>query len=214
MKPARPRPSVRLAALCLAGALVACAGANTRLTRVETPNVVPGKPTRVLVVGFTAREDLRRIYETDMSGRLRTLGLQTVESLEALPPGARLDRPTLKEAVQRTGCDAVIVARLAADREQTRAVGGPAIAGFAAAPFHGPLGFYDYYLGAWPYVYGPAYLQTERVVTLETRLYRAEGDGVLVWRGLTDTFDPGSARDVVRAVDEKVLRRMREDGVI
>jgi hypothetical protein len=214
MEPARPRPSVRLAALCLAGALAACAGANTRLTRVETPNVVPGKPTRVLVVGFTAREDLRRLYEDDMSGRLRALGLQAVESLEALPPGARLDRPTLTEAVQRTGADAVIVARLAADREQTRSVGGPAIAGFAAAPFYGPFGFYDYYLGAWPYVYGPAYLETERVVTLETRLYRAEGDGVLVWRGLTDTFDPGTARAVVRAVDEKVLRRMREDGVI
>jgi hypothetical protein len=46
------------------------------------------------------------------------------------------------------------------------------------------------------------------------RLYRTAGDGQLVWRGTSETFDPANALDLFQSVNPKVLARMRQDGVL
>jgi hypothetical protein len=201
-------------ATTLAVLALACAGSTTQMKSVEAapPQAGMGKPTKVLVVGLTQREDLRHAYESDLAGRLRQLGLQAVESASALPAGTP-SKDALRAAVAQTGADAVIVARLAATREQTRVETGPPL-GYPLDPFYRPYGLYDYYWGASPYVYQSTYLSTEKVVDLETRLYRTAGDGQLVWRGTSETFDPANALDLFQSVNPKVLARMRQDGVL
>jgi hypothetical protein len=201
-------------AASLAAIALACAGAQTQMKNVEMapPPAGVGRPTKVLVVGLTQREDVRHAFEADMAARLRQLNIQAVEGSSALPAGTP-SKETLRAAVAQTGADAVLVSRLAATREQTRIETGPPV-GYPAAPFYGLYGFYDYYWGAAPYVYQPTYLATEKVVELETRLYRTAGDGQLVWRGTSETFDPANAYDLIQSVNAKVVEQMRHDGVL
>jgi hypothetical protein len=193
---------------------LACAGSKTQMKSVETvqPQAGSVRPTKVLVVGLTQREDLRHAFESDMAARLRQLNLQTVESASVLPAGTP-SKEAIRAAVARTSADAVLVSRLAATREQTRIETGPPL-GYPVDPFYRPYGFYDYYWSATPYVYQPTYLSTEKVVELETRLYRTAGDGQLIWRGTSETFDPTSALDLIQSVNATVVQRMRQDGVL
>ena len=201
-------------ATTLAALALACAGSTTQMKSVEAapPQAGVGRPTKVLVVALTQREDVRHSYESDMAGRLRQVGIQAVESASVLPAGTPT-KEALHAAVAQTGADAVIVARLAATREQTRIETGPPL-GYPMDPFYRPYGLYNYYGAAAPYVYQPTYLATEKVVELETRLYRTAGDGQLVWRGTSETFDPANAHDLIQSVNATVVERMRHDGVL
>ena len=201
-------------ATTLAALALACAGSTTQMKSVEAapPQAGVGRPTKVLVVALTQREDVRHSYESDMAGRLRQVGIQAVESASVLPAGTPT-KEALHAAVAQTGADAVIVARLAATREQTRIETGPPL-GYPMDPFYRPYGFYDYYWGAAPYVYQPTYLSTEKVVELETRLFRTAGDGQLVWRGTSETFDPANTLDLIQSVNATVVARMQQDGVL
>ena len=198
----------------LATVALACAGAQTQMKSVETapPQTGAPRPTKVLVVGLTGREDVRHAFESDMAARLRQLGLQSVESASVLPAGAP-SQEAIRAAVAQTGADAVLISRLAATREQTRIETGPPL-GYPTDPFYRPYGLYNYYGAAAPYVYQSTYLATEKVVELETRLYRTAGDGQLVWRGTSETFDPANAHDLIQSVNATVVERMRHDGVL
>ena len=63
-------------------------------------------------------------------------------------------------------------------------------------------------------MYQSTYLATERVVTLETRLYRTRGGRQLVWRGVSETLDPATPADVIRGANEQTVARMQKDGVL
>jgi hypothetical protein len=199
-----------IACAALAVALVSCETSRTELKDVQVaPQPPPQRPTKVLVIGLTGKQDVRATFESDMSNRLQMIGLTAVQGRTAMPPGEQITEDGVRAVVQREGADAVVIARLAGAREQQVVKSSP-----AAYPFYAPVGFYGYYAGASTVVYQQNYLSTEQVVTLETRLYRTGGEGQLVWRALSDTFDASKPAEVIRSVNEKTVARMRNDGVI
>lgn len=198
----------RSLASALAVALGACASTpRTQLSDVQVAPQPPAqRPTKALVIGLTGKPDVRSVFEGDMAKRLQAAGIAAVQGQTILPPDAPITEDALRGAVARAGADAVVIARLAGTREQQVA---------QAAPGPSPgAGFYGYYASAAPMAYQRTYYSTEQVVSLETRLYRTDGDGQLVWRGISETFDPGNTGDAIRAVNEKVVARMKKDGVL
>jgi hypothetical protein len=198
-------------AYALAVTLSACATTpKTQLKEVQVAPQPPAqRPTKALVIGLSAKPEVRSAFEADMAARLQAVGVPPVQGTAVIPPGTQITVDVLRDVVKRTGADAVVIARLAGTREQQVVETMP-----AQSPFYGTRGFYGYYTVAAPVVYQESYLSTEQVVTLETRLYRTEGEGQLVWRGVSETFDPSTAGDVIRGADEKTVARMKADGVL
>ncbi len=195
----------RSLACTLAVTLSACAGSSsTQLKSVQVaPQPPPGRPTKALVIGLSAKPEVRSAFEVDMASRLQAIGVPSVQGHAVLPPDTPITEDALRALVKREGADAVVIARLVGTREQQVLQAAPA-----------PVGFYGYYGGWASTVYQPTYLATEQVVTLETRLYRTAGDGQLVWRAISETFDPSSPAEVIRGVNEKTVARMKNDGVL
>jgi hypothetical protein len=195
--------------LCaLAVALSSSCAAPTELKEVQaSPQPGAKRPTKALVIALSGKPEVRSAFEADMASRLQAIGIAAVQGQGVLPPGTQVTADELRAVVKREGADAVVIARLAASGE--RQVAEP-----APTAFYAPYGFYGYYAGAAPLVYQPSYLATERFVTLETRLYRTEGEGQLVWRGVSETLDPATPADVIRGTNEQTVARMQKDGVL
>jgi hypothetical protein len=64
-------------------------------------------------------------------------------------------------------------------------------------------------------VYSPDYLREEKKVRIETNLYLVtEPDGILVWTGVTDTFDPKNVHKAINGLVSLIVKQMQSDGVL
>jgi hypothetical protein len=67
---------------------------------------------------------------------------------------------------------------------------------------------------AYRQVYSPDYLREDKTVRVETNLYATgtpEGD--LVWTGLSDTFNPNSAKKAINNVVKVVVKDLEKEGI-
>jgi hypothetical protein len=71
-------------------------------------------------------------------------------------------------------------------------------------------GYYSYW---WPYAYGPGYYQEQDVYFLETNLYDADSE-LLIWSAQSRTYASGGLPEIAREFAQKVIDRMKHDGVL
>ena len=94
----------------------------------------------------------------------------------------------VREQIAASGVDGVVVMRLVYDENEVT---------YNAGTYPGPYySFWGYYGWAYPIAYQPGYLQTDRLVGIETNVYDVETEK-LVWSGLSRTKNPderGQAR--------------------
>jgi hypothetical protein len=200
-----------LLVLPLAVAAACAPRTELKAVHIESGASQGGPARKVLVAAFSGRPELRAKYEADMAARLGGTGVQIVQASKLFPP--RPEPPTVDElraAIAKEGIDGAVLARLAGTHTEERVVTTTT----AYGPAFGPYGFYDYWGPAWMATYPTSYLEQEQVVTLETRFYRTAGSGKLVWTAMTDTFDPATAEEVIAGVNEKVVARLRSDGLV
>jgi hypothetical protein len=183
--------------------LLTSACASTTLSQVyKVPEPGP-KPTKVLVVAVLPQQTSRRILETELARRLKGQGMQAALSTDLAQDGQTLDRAAVEELVRREGFDAVLVSRYAGTQESVSYV-SPTYTG----------GFYGYYGMAYSAAYSPGYTVQNETVRVETLLYRAEGEGKLVWGAVSESFNPSNAHEVIQDVASAVTDRMAADKVI
>jgi hypothetical protein len=126
------------------------------------------------------------------------------------PEGTQLDMNYLKGQIRDNKIEAVIVSRLLKIENKVTYVPGQPIMPY---PYYGT--FYGYYQTVYPIVYTPDYLREEKKVRIETNLYLVtEGEGVLVWTGVTDTFDPNKLHKAINQLVKLLLKQMQTDGVL
>ena len=78
----------------------------------------------------------------------------------------------------------------------------------------GPYGTFDgYYDWAGAAVYAPGYLQTDTIVHVVSNLYSLN-QNKLIWSGVSQTFDPANAKDVMKDVSKAVAKSMQKDRVV
>jgi len=179
----------------------------------RNPNA-PAKPFhRVLALGLSEKTAMRVDFEDALAARLAETGRKAIPANTILlrPEGTQLSLNYLRNQVRDNQIEAVVVSRLIkVEKQVTYIPGGPA---FVPYPYYGT--FYGYYRTVYPLVYTPDYLREERKVRIETNLYLiSDEDGVLVWTGITDTFDP---KNVHKAIDKLVtllIKQMQSDGAL
>ena len=189
------------ALLALAACLALASGCtNTRVVNQwHDPQVPTPTFARIFVVVPDPAAADRRSAEDALAAALAPTA--TVVSYRTLPEAADIaDRARIIAAAKTAEADGVMVMRLVSDDTVVVYEGGP-------GPWPGPRpGYYHhpytgyrpgYHYGPGPFGWGPAYIDTRHIVTLETSAYRVS-DGVLAWTVVTRTGEPSDPAQLVR----------------
>ena len=162
-------------------AVVSACATSRLVTQQSNPDYV-GKPFRkVMVVGVTTDEIVRRTFEDRVAALLDKHGAKGVPGYSVAGSRGKLDEAGLREAVARSGADGVLITRVTrVDRESATAPGA------SVAVVYGG-GFYGYYAGVWQTATtAPQTINGPSWTLSETRLFDAR-NGALAWTGVVDT---------------------------
>jgi hypothetical protein len=155
--------------------------------------------TKVAVIAMAKDEGLRRMAEDEVSKQSKTT--QLIPSYRVLQGVDLKDREAVKTRLRQAGFDGVLVMKLAGVSERLVPVPG------------GPYGGFDpYYDWAYGSAYGPA-VTTETTVRVVSSLYDLAGEK-LIWSGMSKTFDPASARQVVDDVSHEVAKALQRERLV
>jgi hypothetical protein len=194
--------SWKLAALpVVLGLVVAMGGcASTQMTSTWTDPAARGASmSKIAVICLTQDAGLRRMAEDTAASQMK--GAQAIPSYQVLGDTDLRNRDQVKSKLMSQGFQGVLVMRLAGVSEQVTAVGGP----------YGTFdGYYDWAGSA---VYAPGYLQTDTVVHVVSNLYSLD-QNKLVWSGVSQTFDPSSAKSFINDVSKAVAKSLQQDRLI
>jgi hypothetical protein len=184
--------------IALAIAAVGCA--TTEMTSTWTdPTARGASMARIAVIALSKDPGLRRMAEDTAASQMR--GAQAVPSYQVLGDADLRNREVVKAKLLAQGFQGVLVMRMAGVTEQVTAVGGP----------YGTFdGYYDWAGSA---VYAPGYLETDTIVHVVSNLYSLD-QNKLVWSGVSQTFDPASAKSFMTDVSKAVAKSLEKDRLI
>ena len=199
-------------AMILLGASVA-GGKSTKLVASwKNPQYTPAKFHRVLVLGMSAKPGVRADFEDALSQLVTEAGIEAVPGNTILlrPEGTQLNLDYLKTQIKEFKIDAVIVSRLVkVDKNVTYVPGQPLM----PYPYYGS--FYGYYSAIYPVVYSPDYIREDTTVRVETNVYSVtSGEGQLLWTGMSDTFNPSSAKKVIEGLSKLIVKELQKEAML
>jgi hypothetical protein len=200
--------ALRLGSLALSAAAL-CACTSTRMvTSWRDPESARVAFKKVLVVAIVKDLDRRRAVESRMVADIARPGVVAVPSFKLITAADTRNDATLKAAMQEGGFDGAVVWRTISIKTETHVVEG------GRPTLMMNPGFWGYYDLGWRVETDPPTLTTERVVSVETTVYRITRDSdQLVWTGTSDTIDPSSLDKLVDGVVDATLSSMRHDGL-
>jgi len=193
-----------LTIVLLTGLWIAC-GTSTKITAYWGDKTYEkGKIDRVLILGITKRESIRRIYEEDMVEKLEYYGVEGSPSAELFPMDQKLDTNTFRLHFKNEGFDAVITAELVSADKDTRYESGSGYGGYNR-------GFYGNYGSSYNNMYSPGYTYTTTTLKIETNLYDTKTEK-LIWSGISETFEPSNEMDAIRSLNRAVTSTLNKQG--
>lgn len=219
MKTTRKRNAIAIGLLSAlaAWALGALPVAQAKSTKLrmswKNPQYSGQKFHRILVIGMSPNPEVRADFEDNLSAKLTREGLEVIpgNSILLRPEGAKVDLDYLKSQIREFKIDAVVVTRLVKVDTKITHVSGQSYA--ATYPHYGTL--YGYYGAVYREVYSPDYLREDKTVRVETNFYAATPpDGELIWTGISDTFNPGSARKVIQDLVKLVVKELEKETIL
>ncbi len=210
------RPALALLALaCAAG----CAG-----TSGSTSTGASGGPrdktySRVLVVGVSANEDNRCMFENFLADQLTSPATQVIQSCNQATPVTPPTQESVARMVAATGADAVLATRLVGSQSAVQNDGsrddrgGYYFKAEGVADATGPWGFYDL-----PVVYGqydnqPALKMLEGKLTVSSSFYDTQKAMLVTTLGTT-VKDNDTTDNAIAALAEAIADRVRRDGLV
>jgi len=206
-------PSRHAFALLALTALVALTGCST--TRFTTTWKAPGAQRMHLAPGakvgaLVIHPDvtIEHAGEDALAAELTKRGLHGIPAYSILGDSDVRNEEAARAAFAKAGAVAVVVMRgISAETE----VDYRAPSYYAMPPYNGFWG--GYYDTSWDMAYSPGYLQTSKVVTVETLLYDLRSNK-LIWAGRSRTVDPTRLGSFIREVVDEAAKEMKKDGVI
>jgi hypothetical protein len=169
---------------------------------------------KVLVIGVAQDLEVRADFEDDMAAKISRPGIETIPGNQILlrpDPKAKPDLDYLRTQIRVNHIDAVIVSRLLkVDKKVTYIPSATYV-----APFPYYYSFYGYLGAVYPVMYNPGYEREDTTVRVETNVYSTgKQDGDLVWTGVSDSFNPKSAKKVADGLVSEVPKQMEKDGLL
>jgi len=203
--------AVSLVAILLTVSLLANAGPKLELSW-KNPAYTGGKFKNILVLALNGNAANRAEFEDELVTAISRPGAPASPSYEfiARPNATPIDKNDLRELIKEQNIDAIVVARLTKHDTKTTYIPGQVYTPF---PFYDT--FYGYYDAFYPAVYSPGYMETEKEAQLEVNWYStAQPNGQLVWTGITNTFDVGSASKAIKELVKIYSKALEQENII
>jgi hypothetical protein len=185
--------------LAFAVLVAGCTATTTIETNWSDARYMEGRIGKILVLGLSPHSGIRESFENSMKRELIAHGVEAVASLDLLFHEEEVTRELLEEVIQDTDIDGVLVSRLIAhDLDIT------------ITPARDLWGYYN---STYVHVHSPGYLTMTEIVRVETSLYDADS-AMLAWRGVSETFDPLDAEDVIKSLSSGLVEKLIEEGFL
>jgi hypothetical protein len=169
---------------------------------------------KVLVIGVAQNLEVRADFEDEMASVIARPGIETVPGHQILlrpDPKAKPDFNYLRAQIRDNHIDAVVVSRLLKVNKKVTSVPSSTY----RAPFPYYYSFYGYLGAVYPVMYTPGYTREDTTVSVETNVYAtSKPDGDLVWTGVSNSFNPKSAKKVADGLVKEVPKQMEKDGLL
>lgn len=169
---------------------------------------------RILVIGVAQDLEVRADFEDGLAAQIARPGIQTIPGNQILlrpDPQAKPDLDYLRAQIRDNQIDAVVVSRLL--RVDKKVTSIPSSSYIAPFPYY--YSFYGYLGAVYPVVYDPGYTRVDTTVSVETNVYAtSKPDGDLVWTGVSESFNPKSAKKVADGLVKDLPKQMVKDGLL
>jgi hypothetical protein len=212
------KPAFALLALaCAAG----CAGTSGSTSSTAWASGAPRGTTysRVLVVGVSASEDNRCMFENFLADQLTSPSTQVIQSCNQATPVTPPTRESVARMVAATGADAVLATRFVGAQAAVQNDGSRDDRGGYYFKDEGttdaisPWGFYDL-----PVVYGqyenqPSLSLLEGKLTVSSKFYSTQ-KAMLVCTIATTVKDNDTSDNAIASIAEAIADRLRRDGLV
>lgn len=170
------------------------------------PDYIPPLFKKVVVLGISKENALRRSFEDEFVAQLRANSVQAVPSYQILPEEGQVPESRLLKAIKQSGADAAIMTRLVRVERKSQVTPG----------YYDPYparGFYHWYSSGWAGSYQPPRVYNYDVYTSETSLYDLNRDR-LVWAGTVQTTDPGDIPKETKSYVKTVIDALKEKDLL
>jgi len=204
--------AVALAALSIAGC------ATTARTSLDTswvdPKLAGTKFKKVLILSLAGDEFAQAYFQEDMAAALSKRGMNAVASQRYFTHRSPAEDARFKRAVEESGADAVLLARVIGVDEKSGMTPGMLI-GPNGVPYADAIGVYGAMAQAFaPTRYVPPRDYTLKTVIVETLLYEMKGK-TAVWSARTQTknAEQGDLRPAVAQFVGVLVGAMDRNGL-
>jgi len=210
---------IQLRKLSLLGALFLCIApfAFAKSTKLvaswKNPEYTHTSFHKVLVLGLSAKPGVRADFEDALSKLVARPGIEAIPGNTILlrPEGTHLELSYLKHQIKAFHVDGVIVSRLVKVDKETTYIPGSAY----VVPYPYYTSFYGYWGVVNPIVYSPDYLREDTTVRVETNVYAiGDDEGILVWTGVSDTFNPSSAHKAIEDLSKLLVKEFQSESIL
>jgi hypothetical protein len=189
-------------ALPLAFVLVSGCWRRTEMAAVwHEPGSAVLNFNRTVAVFATTDESMRRSVEDELAMKFPN----SVPSYRLVPRAADVDKDHILPQMRSAGFDGAIVMRVIDVSERLTYQSG--------SYWGSPYGFGGYWGNAWASPYGPGYVSTTQIVTVETNIYNLKTDR-LVFAARSETSDPSSVGKLIRSVMRHINEELKDNGMI
>ena len=169
---------------------------------------------KVLVIGVAQNLEVRADFEDAMAAKIARPGIETIPGNQILlrpDPKAKPDLDALRAQIRDHHIDAVVVSRLL--KIDKKVISIPPSTYIAPYPYY--YSFYGYLGAVYPVMFDPGYEREDTTVVVETNVYAtSKPDGDLVWTGVSESFNPKSAKKVADGLVKEVPKQMEKDGLL
>lgn len=186
--------------------LISCTTTTKLTSHWYEKSYEKGNIKKLLILGISKREPVRRIFEEDMVKKLEYYQVEGYPSYQVFAMEQKLDTAAFRLHFMNQGFDAVITSQLVAADKEVHQDPGMAYGGYG---YRG--GFYGYYGSSYDYMYSPASTYTTTTLRIETNLYDVKTEK-LIWSGLSETFNPNDEADAIRSLNHTITLELNKQG--
>jgi hypothetical protein len=175
-------------AFLLAVTIFSCSSSSMRImatwvNKKDMPVAQPGKH-RIFIFVMTQNYEAQVNLENDLAAAAEARGIKTVKSFDAFGPILTLDKlpksEILLKAIRDQGCDAIFTVAVVDQKSETYYNPGTSAGVGVFVPYSGYGYGYSGYYAYSPAFYSPGYYSTEKTYFIESNLFNANTEKMLI----------------------------------
>jgi len=172
-----------------------------------------GPYTKAFVMVLSQNSDANYYIESQMAKTLISKGFKVVKSNDLYPPKFSplkdFTKEQLKESINKTGCDAVLILALLDSKVVESYNPGTSYYPMNYGYYGNYYGYYNHY---YPQVYSPGYYSVDKTFYLEANLYDIAKDK-LVWSIQSEARNPKDLQDWFRNYSVLLMNHLKSKGL-